>query len=472
MQLYKANKPLIHNGFSLHNGSVLESADVEEVCAADQTDSKTANCSEIKSKNPVFDLNEAKNNELIVPQVDSGEGSLEIQQDSEYTEAYDSAAQLSCPVSKKVDNQTRQPDSLIVESNCNNSNEERRIESEDTTPKSTESNGIDSENHESESETFDMFSAPPRPGTIAEREHKKWLQAVPLTNNPYSKENIERRQRERMLLGRQTSNETSVEFPELTGENNASVVPIDCSGCKPNHKQYGRDYYINNTSDQKERRDSSNDARTDISTTHAYDASKSQVSVRVEVEVGGRWNGGGTAPAVAKSAVETRTHVSNLNNQQLLTTVSTSKSRDRQQVTTVSTWGAAADHDDDYDDDPIALPSVKELAKQFSNVETDPQPQIQAAEVQASSTPALKNKLEVQTLPVRQVHSLTARCISKEFREGLRASNRPADHMKPVEKAESCGNISDDSGTASPTPTSNQKLCNSIAFWEQINSTR
>lgn len=256
MQLYKANKPLIHNGFSLQNGSVLESA-VEE--CEDEADCKTAeNCSAIKSKNPVFNLNEAKNNELIVPQVDSGEGSLEIQQDSEYTEAYDSAAQLS--VSKK-DTETRQPDSINVDSNeasdNKSSNEERRIESEDSVPKNAKSDGMESQNNEdgandSESENFDLFSAPPRPGTIAEREHKKWLQAVPLTNNPYSKENIERRQRERMLLRRQISNETSVEFPELTGENNASVVPIDCSGCEPNHKQYGRDYYINNGGDQKE----------------------------------------------------------------------------------------------------------------------------------------------------------------------------------------------------------------------------
>lgn len=31
------------------------------------------------------------------------------------------------------------------------------------------------------------------PGSIAEREHKKWLNAVPMENNPYSPEAIERR---------------------------------------------------------------------------------------------------------------------------------------------------------------------------------------------------------------------------------------------------------------------------------------
>lgn len=33
-----------------------------------------------------------------------------------------------------------------------------------------------------------------KPGTIADREHRKWIEkAVPLTNNPYSKESLEKR---------------------------------------------------------------------------------------------------------------------------------------------------------------------------------------------------------------------------------------------------------------------------------------
>lgn len=35
-----------------------------------------------------------------------------------------------------------------------------------------------------------------KPGTIADREHRKWTEnAIPLQNNPYSRENIERRLR-------------------------------------------------------------------------------------------------------------------------------------------------------------------------------------------------------------------------------------------------------------------------------------
>jgi len=37
-------------------------------------------------------------------------------------------------------------------------------------------------------------------GTIAAREHEKWQHAVPLPNNPYSPENIEKRLRQRGRL--------------------------------------------------------------------------------------------------------------------------------------------------------------------------------------------------------------------------------------------------------------------------------
>lgn len=48
------------------------------------------------------------------------------------------------------------------------------------------------------------------PGTLAEREHLKWEKAPPLLNNPYSKENIARRQRQRMYLSRHSSSENSM----------------------------------------------------------------------------------------------------------------------------------------------------------------------------------------------------------------------------------------------------------------------
>ena len=39
-------------------------------------------------------------------------------------------------------------------------------------------------------------------GTIAEREHKKWENAAPIENNPYSEENIRKRLLERQYAKR------------------------------------------------------------------------------------------------------------------------------------------------------------------------------------------------------------------------------------------------------------------------------
>lgn len=46
-------------------------------------------------------------------------------------------------------------------------------------------------------------------GTIAEREHSKWEKAVPMTNNPYSAENIEKR-KFKSLFGSRSNSEASL----------------------------------------------------------------------------------------------------------------------------------------------------------------------------------------------------------------------------------------------------------------------
>lgn len=46
-------------------------------------------------------------------------------------------------------------------------------------------------------------------GSIAEREHSKWTKAVPLANNPYSAENIEKRKYQSMF-GSRSSSEASL----------------------------------------------------------------------------------------------------------------------------------------------------------------------------------------------------------------------------------------------------------------------
>ncbi|XP_011504706.1 PREDICTED: putative uncharacterized protein DDB_G0290989 [Ceratosolen solmsi marchali] len=46
-----------------------------------------------------------------------------------------------------------------------------------------------------------QLNAPPKPGSIAEREHKKWESATSIKNNPYSKENIQKRFLEKKYIG-------------------------------------------------------------------------------------------------------------------------------------------------------------------------------------------------------------------------------------------------------------------------------
>ncbi|XP_046753447.1 uncharacterized protein LOC124416427 isoform X3 [Diprion similis] len=91
----------------------------------------------------------------------------------------------------------------------------------------------------------DLFLAtPPRPGTIAEREHKKWENAAPIENNPYSEENIQKRLWQRQY-SRKVSSESSsgvnTEAPKVDG----TSIQVVLGAGQPDVKRYGRDYYIN-----------------------------------------------------------------------------------------------------------------------------------------------------------------------------------------------------------------------------------
>ncbi|XP_057328918.1 TNF receptor-associated factor family protein DDB_G0272098-like isoform X5 [Microplitis mediator] len=113
------------------------------------------------------------------------------------------------------------------------------------------------------------LSAPPRPGTIAEREHKKWENAAPIENNPYSPENINKR-----LLERQYATRSS----EVTG--NSTVLPTSQSPPlqivfatnRPDIKRFGRDYYINEAKSPRgekfQRPGTSNSSRPSSSLSH------------------------------------------------------------------------------------------------------------------------------------------------------------------------------------------------------------
>lgn len=86
-------------------------------------------------------------------------------------------------------------------------------------------------------------------GTIAEREHKKWLNAVPLKNNPYSAENISKRTKfgKKSILNENVS--SFEEFERKLSVTSVSSEPalnkLNCGPKSIDSELYKRDYYIN-----------------------------------------------------------------------------------------------------------------------------------------------------------------------------------------------------------------------------------
>ncbi|XP_049832213.1 uncharacterized protein LOC126272953 isoform X4 [Schistocerca gregaria] len=201
-----------------------------------------------------LDIREATNLELMKASIDC---SSEFgQKDSEYTEDYDavtrrqidSLTNLSEPESTTPP--VPKPRSMVPNDEPSNIDaEEPLAESDDAVTSSV----VDEETS--------ALAAPPRPGTIAEREHKKWETAPPLPNNPYSPENISKRLSNRMKLSssQSSSSEASVEFPDLQDENMvprpiAEPLHIVCAPQDLDFKRYGRDYYVNSKTPEPEKK--------------------------------------------------------------------------------------------------------------------------------------------------------------------------------------------------------------------------
>ncbi|XP_077555827.1 uncharacterized protein LOC144170124 isoform X3 [Haemaphysalis longicornis] len=89
--------------------------------------------------------------------------------------------------------------------------------------------------------SVEVLNAPPKPGTIAEREHAKWLNAVPLPNNPYSVENLSKRaseSRRESLSTAKTGSSFDAPLEDEADEDGFTSPMLPSS--------YLRDYYINN----------------------------------------------------------------------------------------------------------------------------------------------------------------------------------------------------------------------------------
>ncbi|CAL1274772.1 unnamed protein product [Larinioides sclopetarius] len=100
--------------------------------------------------------------------------------------------------------------------------------------------------------TVTHFGTLPQPefvGSIAEREHKKWLNAVPLKNNPYSAENISKRSSfsKNAILKEPVSSFEEFER-RLSASSETSEPAVNKVNCGPksiDSELYKRDYYVN-----------------------------------------------------------------------------------------------------------------------------------------------------------------------------------------------------------------------------------
>uniref|UniRef100_A0A034VXA7 Uncharacterized protein n=1 Tax=Bactrocera dorsalis TaxID=27457 RepID=A0A034VXA7_BACDO len=90
----------------------------------------------------------------------------------------------------------------------------------------------------------------PISGSIAEREYKKWNNAVEMPNNPYTPDALKRR-----ISG---SQERFIDLPNISSSTNKSVITVKAEDDEENestsnigYKRYSRDYYINADSTPK-----------------------------------------------------------------------------------------------------------------------------------------------------------------------------------------------------------------------------
>ncbi|KAL6445296.1 hypothetical protein ACFW04_002264 [Cataglyphis niger] len=172
----------------------------------------------------------------------------EEQRESEYTEHYDTAIQRHLDSLTKVEvcsgeNEMTDETSKTMNDQLreleNNSIEEQ--ESERMQTKVQLSYATTNENHIGMTAENDRLSSPPRPGTIAEREHKKWENAPPIENNPYSEENIRKRCLEKQYSRNSDIPGAHYDLTKLNEVNLEALLASDRSDIK----RFGRDYYIN-----------------------------------------------------------------------------------------------------------------------------------------------------------------------------------------------------------------------------------
>ncbi|EZA55467.1 hypothetical protein X777_04748 [Ooceraea biroi] len=163
----------------------------------------------------------------------------EEQRDSEYTEHYDTAIQRHVDSLTKIEDCTEENKAFNEMKNIMNEQlrkpnnfqemiklpkEPKRAYSKD---KAQLSYVMINNKHIDVIAEDDRLSAPPRPGTIAEREHKKWENAAPIENNPYSEESIRKRCLERQYSKNLDIPGAHYELTKLNEVNSKTLLKAD-----------------------------------------------------------------------------------------------------------------------------------------------------------------------------------------------------------------------------------------------------
>ncbi|XP_076666656.1 uncharacterized protein LOC143368149 isoform X3 [Andrena cerasifolii] len=233
-------------GISMAEANLESENDAEVTTLRDERVLSSLECAKMKLMAVDRDAAEPIKDDAKCIQLRADFHAEDIQQESEYTEHYDIATQ------RHLDSLTKTDTSVVENGTTDDENVESKCRAAVALVDPESASQLSLRNRKSEEEI--QLATPPRPGTIAEREHKKWENAAPIENNPYSEENIQKR-----LWERQYSRRSS-DIPGIHAElpkSNGADLEVVLAHQEPDIKRFGRDYYINDSrasSNEKGRR--------------------------------------------------------------------------------------------------------------------------------------------------------------------------------------------------------------------------
>lgn len=271
-----------------------------------------------------------------------------------------------------------------------------------------------------------LFDVPTLPGSIAEREHQKWLNAVPLKNNPYSAENISKRlgKSPKTILKDHASSFEEFEKELLDSSDVLSEKvhenKLDCGLKSIDVNLYKRDYYVNgsktngfpNERMQEETLSSLeglNDANHDL----IPDETLNSLEEKVYISSGKVFTLENHFKRLERELKDISLSSNDLSSLQLTSQQSSQMENLKNQT---------VDSTSEDERSCASLPSVKVLATKFIPSSTTKYMKHSDSKKNLSTEkrdlPQMKEEGEKvkKSKPCMKVHSLTARSLSREFR--------------------------------------------------------